>query len=38
MIIGTCTVELHIPGNGSLKGKCRVIKSIIHRRAQNSIV
>jgi uncharacterized protein YlxP (DUF503 family) len=29
MVIGTCTIELHIPGNGSLKGKRRVIKSII---------
>ncbi|MFB0538399.1 MAG: DUF503 family protein [Anaerolineae bacterium] len=31
MVIGTCTIELHIPGNGSLKGKHRVIKSIIAR-------
>jgi uncharacterized protein YlxP (DUF503 family) len=31
MVIGTCTIELHIPGNGSLKGKRRVIKSIIAR-------
>jgi uncharacterized protein YlxP (DUF503 family) len=31
MIIGTCTIELRIPGNGSLKGKRRVIKSIIAR-------
>ena len=22
MVIGTCTTELHIPGNGSLKGIC----------------
>jgi uncharacterized protein YlxP (DUF503 family) len=27
MTIGTCMIELHIPGNGSLKGKRRVIKS-----------
>lgn len=31
MIIGTCTIELHIPGNDSLKGKRRVIKSLIAR-------
>jgi len=22
MVIGTCTIELHLPGNGSLKGSC----------------
>jgi uncharacterized protein YlxP (DUF503 family) len=31
MIIGVCTIELHLPGNGSLKGKRRVLKSIIAR-------
>jgi uncharacterized protein YlxP (DUF503 family) len=31
MVIGTCTIELHIPGNGLLKGKRWVIKSIIAR-------
>lgn len=31
MIIGICTIELHLPGNGSLKGKRRVLKSIIAR-------
>jgi uncharacterized protein YlxP (DUF503 family) len=31
MVIGTCTIELHIPGNGSLKGKRRVNQSIIAR-------
>lgn len=31
MIIGTCTIELRIPGNGSLKGKRRVLKSIMAR-------
>jgi hypothetical protein len=31
MIIGACTLELHIPGNGSLKGKRQVIKSLIAR-------
>jgi len=38
MVIGIGTIELHIPGNGSLKGKRRVIKSIIHRRVQNGMV
>jgi uncharacterized protein YlxP (DUF503 family) len=31
MIVGTATVELHIPGNGSLKGKRRVVKSLLAR-------
>ncbi|MCR4406460.1 MAG: DUF503 domain-containing protein [Anaerolineae bacterium] len=31
MIIGLCTIELHLPGNGSLKDKRRVLKSIIAR-------
>ena len=31
MVIGTCTIELHLPGNGSLKGKRRVLKSITAR-------
>lgn len=31
MIIGVCTIELHLPGNGSLKGKRRVLKSVIAR-------
>jgi uncharacterized protein YlxP (DUF503 family) len=35
MVIGTGTIELHIPGNGSLKGKRRVTQSVIHRRVQN---
>jgi uncharacterized protein YlxP (DUF503 family) len=38
MVIGTFTIELYIPGNGSLKGKRRVTQSIIHKRVQNSIV
>jgi uncharacterized protein YlxP (DUF503 family) len=29
MVVGTCTIELHIPGNHELKGKRRVLKSII---------
>jgi hypothetical protein len=31
MIIGICTIELHLPGNGSLKGKRSVLKSMISR-------
>ena len=31
MIIGACTIELYLPGNGSLKGKRRVLKSLINR-------
>ncbi len=31
MIIGACTVELHIPGNGSLKGKRGILKPILAR-------
>jgi uncharacterized protein YlxP (DUF503 family) len=31
MHIGLCTIELRLPGNGSLKGKRRVIKSIVTR-------
>jgi uncharacterized protein YlxP (DUF503 family) len=29
MVIGACTVELHLPGNGSLKDKRRVLKPIL---------
>jgi uncharacterized protein YlxP (DUF503 family) len=38
MVIGTCTIELYIPGSASLKGKRRVTQSIIHRSVQNSRV
>ena len=31
MVIGICTIRLHLPGNGSLKGKRRVVKSIVTR-------
>ncbi len=31
MIIGACTLELSIPGNGSLKGKRQIIKSLMAR-------
>lgn len=29
MVIGACKVELHLPGNGSLKGKRSVLKSLL---------
>jgi uncharacterized protein YlxP (DUF503 family) len=31
MIIGVCTIELSLPGNGSLKGKRNILKSLIAR-------
>jgi uncharacterized protein YlxP (DUF503 family) len=31
MIIGACTIELHLPGNGSLKGKRGILKPILAR-------
>ena len=31
MVVGVCRVRLHLPENGSLKGKRRVVKSIIGR-------
>ena len=31
MHIGICTIELRLPGNGSLKGKRSVIKSVVTR-------
>ncbi len=31
MHIGICTIDLRLPGNGSLKGKRSVIKSIVVR-------
>ena len=31
MVIGVCRVELHIPGNGSLKGKRGRLKPLLHR-------
>jgi hypothetical protein len=31
MHIGVCTIELRLPGNGSLKGKRRIIKSMVTR-------
>jgi len=40
MTVGTCRVELRIPGNNSLKGKRRVVKSIkdrVHGRFNVSI-
>jgi uncharacterized protein YlxP (DUF503 family) len=31
MVIGACSLELHIPGNGSLKGKRQIVKSLVAR-------
>jgi uncharacterized protein YlxP (DUF503 family) len=31
MHIGVCTIELRLPGNGSLKGKRSIIKSVCTR-------
>jgi len=31
MHVGICTIELRLPGNGSLKGKRSIIKSIVTR-------
>jgi uncharacterized protein YlxP (DUF503 family) len=31
MHIGICTITLHLPGNGSLKGKRSIVKSIVTR-------
>ena len=31
MVIGACSVELHLPGNGSLKGKRRILKPLLAR-------
>ncbi len=31
MVIGACTVELHVPGNGSLKGKRSILKPLLAR-------
>ena len=31
MIIGACTVDLHLPGNGSLKGKRSALKPLLFR-------
>jgi uncharacterized protein YlxP (DUF503 family) len=31
MIIGACVVDLHLPGNGSLKGKRSILKPLLAR-------
>ena len=31
MHVGVCIIDLRLPGNGSLKGKRRVVKSIVSR-------
>jgi uncharacterized protein YlxP (DUF503 family) len=35
MVIGACKVELHLPGNGSLKGKRSILKPLlVHLRRE----
>lgn len=31
MVIGACAIQLHLPGNGSLKGKRSILKPLLHR-------
>lgn len=31
MVIGACTIRLHLPGNGSLKGKRSILKPLLAR-------
>jgi uncharacterized protein YlxP (DUF503 family) len=31
MVIGACRIELHLPGNGSLKGKRSTLKPVLAR-------
>ncbi|UCE20184.1 MAG: DUF503 domain-containing protein [Gemmatimonadota bacterium] len=31
MLIGACTVDLHLPGNGSLKSKRQILKGLKER-------
>jgi uncharacterized protein YlxP (DUF503 family) len=31
MVIGACSVELHLPGNGSLKGKRGILRPLLTR-------
>jgi uncharacterized protein YlxP (DUF503 family) len=31
MFIGVCSIELHLPGNGSLKGKRSILKPLLAR-------
>jgi len=31
MVIGACSVELYLPGNGSLKGKRSLLKPLLNR-------
>ena len=40
MVVGVCTIDLHLPGIGSLKGKRQVVKSIqqrLHNRFNVSV-
>lgn len=34
MIVGTCLIQLHLPGNGSLKGKRSLLKPLLTRLHQ----
>jgi uncharacterized protein YlxP (DUF503 family) len=34
MIVGTCQIDLHIPNNHSLKGKRKVVRSVVTRISQ----
>lgn len=31
MVLGVCLIDIHIPGNSSLKGKRQIIKKILER-------
>ena len=31
MLVGICTIDLHLPDNSSIKGKRKVVKSIVSR-------
>lgn len=35
MLIGTCTVDLHLPGSGSLKNKRYILRSLKDRIKKN---
>ena len=35
MLIGACTVDLHLPGNGSLKGKRQILRGLKDRIKKN---
>ncbi len=31
MVIGACTIQIHLPGNGSLKGKRGILKPLLNQ-------